>query len=564
VNGRREAGGPRPASRVAGFRTRLLLAMTAVIFAAAAGVLYLAERRLAANAAQAFELEFRSALAALHDADRIRQTVMAGRGRELARRPRIHAALEDDAPDLLYPSAQDELADLMTPDPANPALLGVRFCRFLGRSGAPIPPAPADAVGRLEPAEEEALRLRALPARQEIGYLPRAGGGVTEIILTPIISGDTGEVIAALVLGFDPVPLPLADGRGIRTGIWLGRGLHLFPGGLAVGDALAPAVNAALAGPAPPPEASFPLSLAGEPRLIFCKCLNPGSAFPPAYEICVYSLAELAARQRHLRWEMLGAAAVVLLGAFGAGEILSLRFSSPVEKLAVESERSARFSADASHQLKTPVTVLRAGLEELLAGEHLTPEQCAQLSALVHQTYRLSSLIDDLLLLARMDAGRLKLERAPVALRDLLDACTDDFSAMPDPHMPEIESRLAGRLEVSGEKRYLAIILHNLLENSRKYNRPGGRIRIEAREDERRVHVRIGNTGPGIPPEAQAQLFERFRRGRQGEAVPGYGLGLNLARELARLHGGDLRLVASSGDWTEFELTLERAEAPPA
>jgi signal transduction histidine kinase len=233
-----------------------------------------------------------------------------------------------------------------------------------------------------------------------------------------------------------------------------------------------------------------------------------------------------------------------------------------VEKLAVESERSARFSADASHQLKTPVTVLRAGLEELLAGEHFTPEECAQLSALVHQTYRLSSLIDDLLLLARMDAGRLKLERTPVELRDLLDACTDDFSAMPAPDMPQIETRLEGRLEVFGEKRYLAMILHNLLENSRKYNRPGGRIRIDGREDGRLVRLRVGNTGPGIPPEAQPLLFERFRRGRQGEAVPGYGLGLNLARELARLHGGDLRLVGSNGDWTEFELTLQRAEAP--
>src|SRR6185312_5697621 len=323
----------------------------------------------------------------------------------------------------------------------------------------------------------------------------------------PIISGDTCEVIAALVLGFEPAQL--GDDQGIRTGIWLGGRLHLSTGSLPVGTALEAAVNGALQRPDAPAEASFRLALGGEPRLIFCKSLNPGSAFPAAYEVCVYSLAELSARQRHLRWEMLGAAAVVLLGAFGAGEILSFRFSSPVEKLAVESERSARFSADASHQLKTPVTVLRAGLEELLAGEHFTPEECAQLSALVHQTYRLSSLIDDLLLLARMDAGRLKLERTPVGLRDLLDACTDDFSAMPDTHMPDIESHLEGRLEVFGEKRYLAMILHNLLENSRKYNRPGGRIRIDASEDDRLVRVRVGNTGSGIPAEAQALLFER-------------------------------------------------------
>ena len=299
--------------------------------------------------------------------------------------------------------------------------------------------------------------------------------------------------------------------------------------------------------------------MGGADQIIFYKRLNPGSVFPPAYEVCAYPLAELAARQRRLRWQVLGATAAVLLAAFAAGQVLSLRFSAPVEKLAIESERAARFSADASHQLKTPVTVLRAGLEELLSREHFTAEECAQISTLIHQTYRLSSLIEDLLLLARMDAGRLKLERTQVGLRHLIDACRDDLSALPDPAQPEIEAELRGRLEVFGEKRFLAMILHNLLENARKYNRPGGRILISGEEDDHFVLVRIGNTGPGIRPEAQRDIFERFHRGRAGEEIPGYGLGLNLARELARLHGGDLRLVRSGEDWTEFELKLDRA-----
>jgi len=552
------AGSARSAARVAGFRTRLHVATMAVISATALLVLYVAERRLAVNAEQALELEFRGALAGLHNSDEVRQTVMAARCRALARRPRIHAALEDNALDLLYPSAQDELADLMAADSSRPVLLQVQFCRFLGPRGSVIRPGPAERVGALGPAEEAGLSLPALPQRQEIGYLERRGGGVSEIILTPIASADTGEVIAALVLGFEPVQLVLPLGAGIRSGIWLGRKLHLMPPGHGADGALEKDISTAVSGPDPPAEASFRAPVGGAEHVIFYKPLNPASVFPPAYEVCAYPLAELAARQRRLRWEVLGATAAVLLAAFAAGEILSLRFSTPVERLAVESERSARFSADASHQLKTPVTVLRAGLEELLSREHFTPEECAQISALIHQTYRLSSLIEDLLLLARMDAGRLKIERTPVELRHLIDACRDDFSALPDPALLKIEVDLRGRLEVFGEKRYLAMILHNLLENARKYNRPGGRILISGAEDDRFVFVRIGNTGPGILPGAQRDLFERFRRGRVDEEVPGYGLGLNLARELARIHGGDLRLIQSGEDWTEFELKLER------
>src|SRR5262249_6412581 len=131
-----------------------------------------------------------------------------------------------------------------------------------------------------------------------------------------------------------------------------------------------------------------------------------------------------------LRWQVLGTGVLLLLGGLLVSHFVAGRLSDPVEKLAVDSQRteaalettseelqrSARFSADASHQLKTPVTVLRAGLEELLTRDNLTPAECHEISALIHQTFRLSSLIEDLLLLSRMDAGRLKLDLAPVNL----------------------------------------------------------------------------------------------------------------------------------------------------
>jgi signal transduction histidine kinase len=302
------------------------------------------------------------------------------------------------------------------------------------------------------------------------------------------------------------------------------------------------------------------VSLGGVPHLRFATPLNPGSLYPPAFEICVYPLADLVARQRQLGWQVLGAGALLLLLGLGASHVASGRLSAPVEKLAVDSERSARFSANASHQLKTPVTVLRAGLEELLMGENLTPEECDQVSALIHQTYRLSTLIEDLLLLSRMDAGHLKIDFAPVNLSQLIEASLDDLSALPDDLGIDVATDFPLDVHIAGEKRFTAIVLQNLLENARKYNRPGGRIRIVARVDGEAVYLRVANTGRPIAAAAQAHIFERFHRGSMGENVPGYGLGLNLARELARLHGGELRLVQSDETETEFEVRFRAAQ----
>jgi signal transduction histidine kinase len=303
--------------------------------------------------------------------------------------------------------------------------------------------------------------------------------------------------------------------------------------------------------------------------------LNPGSLFPATYQVCIYPLTEALARQRTLSWQFIGAGALLLLGAFGASQFFSRRLSAPVEKLAVDSQenrtrrkraeaaleltsqelqRSARFSADASHQLKTPVTVLRAGLEDLLADENLEPGARKEIADLVHQTFRLACVIDDLLLLSRMDAGRLRLNFQSVNLTSLIEAWLDDFGTFPDGLDLDVETDVPPEMHVSGEARYTSLILQNLFENARKYNRPGGRIRIAARTESDCAVLVVGNTGQPIPAGAWEHIFERFHRGTSGENIPGHGLGLNLARELARLHGGDLRLARSDAAWTEFEV----------
>jgi signal transduction histidine kinase len=200
----------------------------------------------------------------------------------------------------------------------------------------------------------------------------------------------------------------------------------------------------------------------------------------------------------------------------------------------------------------------------LLAREDFRPEVYEELSELLHQTHRLTGVIDDLLLLSRMDAGRLQIESQPVNLSELVEEWLDDLGALPDSLDVKIEKKFPAKLYITGERRYTSLIVQNLLENARKYNQPEGRIRVAAHKETDKVVLTIGNTGCPITRDAQEHIFDRFQRGPDGPAVSGHGLGLNLARELVRLHGGDLRLVRSDDDWTEFEVRFRVAQQTPS
>lgn len=577
-------------SGVPGFRRKLLLAMMLVVVGLTATGLYLAERNLMDAVSRDVERRFEVEFAGLRRARDTRQSVLAGLGRTLARKPRIHAAFEDDALDLLYPSARDELREVMGAIDDTTARAGDRdmkatFCRFLDQRGAVIPPPSPVEMGELRAEDEAWLGLERLPDAEQIGYLlhptPDGGTHVEEFQATPIISMETGQPIAALVVGFRSSELSGGRSRTeLKTGMWLGGQLH-FPGLTEVArGGLAGVMSRAFTSP-DPGWSRLVTMIDSQSHLLLYRRLNPGSQYRPAYEVCAFSLADLESRQRELRWKILAAGGVMLLVGASASHYLARRFSVPVEKLAVASaenqkqrrraeaalesttaelQRTMRFSADASHQLNTPVTVLRAGLEELLERHELTPEIREEIADLVHQTYRLGGVIQDLLLLSRMDAGRVHLDLSPVRIKPLIEGWLDDLSTLPDSQDLHVETHVPDDLSVFGDRRYTTLILQNLLENARKYNRPGGRIRVSARVEESAARLTIGNTGSPIPPDAQALIFDRFHRGAMGENVPGCGLGLNLSRELARLHGGELRLACSRDDWTEFEVRFRLAE----
>lgn len=561
------------APRITGFRLRLLIAMMLVVGAVTALALWITQRRITGDVRQQLQQAYQEHNATLHRAWETRHAALLERSLTLARKPRIHAALEDDALDLLYPNAADELRDVMNAAADSP--LQARFYRFLDAGGKVIPSPDGTDAGELSAAEEAGLSLTALPERQQVGYLMR-GHEMDEVIAAPIISTDTHEVIASIVLGFKPFNIGLEAGE-MKAGIWTNGRLFLPGASAETGEKLAAVMSGA------PDSRHEEITIDGMPHLVLSQLLNPDSMFPPAYEVCLYSFADAVKRGEQLRWWILSAGGLLLIFAAAASHLIAGRLAVPVEQLAVSSaqnvrrreaaeaaleqtsvelHRSMRFSADTSHQLKTPVTVLRAGLEELQQQPGITGEMREDISALIFQTTRISSIIHDLLLLSRLDAGRMKLQMGPIDLSRMIDSFVDDLSEVPNAPDFDVETDVPLDLHILGEKRYVSMILQNLLENAWKYNVPQGVIAISAREAAGMVALSVGNSGPGIPLGAQEHIFERFHRADVGEDVPGHGLGLNIARELALLHGGDLRLVRSGEGWTEFVVSFQFAPRP--
>lgn len=234
-------------------------------------------------------------------------------------------------------------------------------------------------------------------------------------------------------------------------------------------------------------------------------------------------------------------------------EVLNRSF----DRLQSSYDVATRFSADASHQLKTPVSILRAGLDHLLRDTDLNSLQATEVSMLLQQTRRLTSLIEDLLLLAQADAGRMFLEKKELDLKALAQAAFDDLQVLVGDRNITVEEDFSAIPTVFADRRLIGMALQNLAENAAKYTPEGGGIRLSTFSEPGWVGVRIANSGDEISESDQKWIFERFRRGKDiGGGIRGHGLGLNIARELARAHGGDVRLNRGGSGWIEFELRM--------
>ena len=231
--------------------------------------------------------------------------------------------------------------------------------------------------------------------------------------------------------------------------------------------------------------------------------------------------------------------------------------NTTLDRLERSYHQSLRFSADASHELKTALTVMRSTIEDALAASTCTDSTRPVLTTLLEQTRRLSDITSSLLLLARADAGALVMDKAEHDLSSLTEACVEDASIQAERCNVSVTCELPARAPAKVDVVRFYQIVSNLLDNAVKYNRPEGKVAVRLSDASPFWRLTVSNTGKDIPGEDIPHLFSRFFRAAQGTSpVPGHGLGLSLARELATAHGGDLQLIRSEQGWTEFSLMM--------
>lgn len=232
-------------------------------------------------------------------------------------------------------------------------------------------------------------------------------------------------------------------------------------------------------------------------------------------------------------------------------------FNEMMDRLEKSFHQATRFSADASHELKTPIARLQAELEQAITAAPAGSAEQQTCTSLLEDVLRLKAIVQKLLLLSLADSGRLDLRREPTDLSQLVRNVVEDTLELA--RGLRVEHVIAPEVHVSADAVLLEQALQNLASNAIKYNRNGGRIAFELKVEGELAVITIGNTGPGIATEDQPRLFERFFRGdkaRTDKGTSGAGLGLSLSREIVRAHGGELSLSGSTPESTVFTASI--------
>ncbi|MFN0132176.1 MAG: ATP-binding protein [Phycisphaerales bacterium] len=218
------------------------------------------------------------------------------------------------------------------------------------------------------------------------------------------------------------------------------------------------------------------------------------------------------------------------------------------------------FVAQATHELRTPLTNIRLYVEQAIeAGEGETAVRSNALNVINQESRRLERLVGDMLSVSEIEAGAMKLHRDDVRLDALFEELRTDYGPQAEEKKLGLRFALPPKVPViRGDRDKLSMALHNLIGNALKYTPEGGSVEVRVDADEAGLRVEVADTGIGIKPEETELVFERFYRAQDERVrtITGTGLGLALAREVARLHGGDVTLRSQLNQGSTFTLTL--------
>ncbi|MEM6277996.1 MAG: ATP-binding protein [Verrucomicrobiota bacterium] len=230
-----------------------------------------------------------------------------------------------------------------------------------------------------------------------------------------------------------------------------------------------------------------------------------------------------------------------------------------MERLEIGFSHANRFSADVSHELKTPITVMQGEIESALRQcEGGTGEE-QRLLLLREETNRLKSITRSLMLLSQADVGELIRKSESIFLSEELTELVEDAEVLTGESEVEIQAEIEEGVVVSGDVTLVRQSMLNLINNAIKYNEPGGFVSLSLESDEKAAVIRVENSGAGIPQEARAKIFDRFYRADESRSrnVDGYGLGLSLTQAIIEGHGGTIELADEGEEkTTQFVIRL--------
>ena len=218
-----------------------------------------------------------------------------------------------------------------------------------------------------------------------------------------------------------------------------------------------------------------------------------------------------------------------------------------------------RFSADAAHELRTPLTILKGEIEVGLRSSQAPTEIRQTLASCLEEVERLNSLVEDLLLMARMEGNALSAPPRPVNLAEVLEDAAPALSELAVRAGNTLTVAATPPLWIEGYDSLLFRLVFNLAENAIKYTPAGGKIEVALQQQNGSAILEVRDNGPGIAPEAQEHIFDRFYRGDPAREGNGTGLGLALVRSIVQLHKGQIRLSSVLGEGSCFYVTLPLA-----